>query len=88
MRVPKVPGRKMAPFLLALDVAMIAREHWSRLEPGDRRELGRILRKSQGRPMRLTQKERAELLRLVRELDLVTAGRKLLPFNGGVSRRR
>jgi hypothetical protein len=84
MRVPKVPGKKMAPLLLALDAAMIARDHWGRLPSHDRRELARILRKFQGGPKNLTQRDRAELYRIVRALDLITAGRRLLPFNGGV----
>jgi hypothetical protein len=88
MRVPKVPGKKIAPVLLALDAALIAREHWSRLEARDQRELVRILRKFQGRPINLTSHDRAELFRIVRALDLITAGRKLLPFNGGVRKSR
>lgn len=84
MRVPKVPGKKLAPILVALDAAMVMREHWTRLEDRDRRELVRILRVSQGRPGNLTSRERSELLRIVRALDLLTAGRRLLPFRGGV----
>jgi hypothetical protein len=44
----------------------------------------RIVKKSHGRPSKRTRNERAELARLVRRLDLITAGRKLLPFHGGV----
>jgi hypothetical protein len=88
MRIPRVPGRKLAPWLLALEAAMVAREHWGRLEPRDRRELGRIVKKFHGRPSDLTPRERGELLRIVRLLDPVTAGRKLMPLRGGLSRRR
>jgi hypothetical protein len=88
MRVPKVPGKKLAPILLALDAAMIMRDHWGRLEAGDRRELVRILRKSHGKPTNLTSRDRSELLRIVRALDPITAGRKLMPFHGGVRKSR
>ena len=88
MRIPRAPGLKLAPWLLALDAAIIAREHWSRLHPTDRRELTRIVRKFHGRPSDLTSGERSELVRIVRQLDLVTAGRKLLPLRGGVRRSR
>jgi hypothetical protein len=88
MRVPKVPGKKIAPILIALDAAMVMREHWSRLEARDQRELMRILRKFQAGPRSLSSHDRSELLRIVRQLDLITAGRKLLPFNGGVRKSR
>jgi hypothetical protein len=88
MRVPKVPSKKLAPILVALDAAMVMREHWGRLEARDRRELLRILKKSQGRPSNLTSRDRSELIRIVRALDPVTAGRKLMPFKGGVPKSK
>jgi hypothetical protein len=81
-------GLKTIPWMLLLDVAMLLRTQWGRLNPRDRRELGRIVKKSAGNPRNLSQKERSELLRIVRELDLITAGRTLLPFHGGVPRAR
>ena len=86
--MPRLPGGKAVPWMLVLEAAMIMRAHWVRLDDRDRRELTRIVRKSHGLPNHLTAAERSELLRLVRRLDLVTAGRKLLPFHGGVSRKR
>ena len=74
--------------MLVLEAAIIARDHWGRLDVRDRRELARIVKASKGLPTNLTRSERSELLRLVRLLDPVTAGRKLLPFGGGVRRRR
>jgi hypothetical protein len=72
--------------MMLLELAMVARNHWGRLDERDRRELARIVRKSHGLPNHLTARERSELLRLVRLLDPVTAGRKLMPFHGGVPR--
>jgi hypothetical protein len=84
-----MPGAaKMAPWMMALEAAVIARDHWGRLDARDRRELGRLIKKSQGRPANLTPRERSELMRIVRLLDVITAGRKLLPFHGGVRRSR
>jgi hypothetical protein len=85
---PRLPGRKAVPWMLMLQSAMILREHWTRLDDHDRRELSRIVRKSGGRPGNLTKNERGELLRIMRRLDLVTAGRKLMPFHGGVRKSR
>ena len=84
----KMPGRKAVPWMLLLEAAMIAREHWRFLDERDRRELTRILGKSKGRPGNLTPQERRDLLRIVRVLDPVTAGRRMLPFNGGVRKSR
>jgi hypothetical protein len=74
--------------MLVLEAAVIARDHWTRLDARDRRELGRIVRKSHGRPDHLTKGERSELLRIMRLLDPITAGRKLMPFHGFVRRGR
>jgi hypothetical protein len=79
-----MPGRKAVPWMLLIEAAMVMRTHWSRLDDRDRRELTRIVKKSHGLPNHLTKNERAELARLVRRLDLITAGRKLMPFSGGV----
>jgi hypothetical protein len=83
-----MPGRKAIPWILMLEAAMIAREHWERLPPRDRDELRRIVMKSKGRPGNLTQRERSELRRLLMALEPIRAGRRLLPFNGGVRKRR
>jgi hypothetical protein len=86
--MPRLPGRKAVPWMLLVDAALIMRTHWGRLDDRDRRELARIVKKSHGRPNNLTRNERSELTRIVRHLDLITAGRKLLPFHGGVRRGR
>ena len=85
-----MPGRKAVPWMLMLEAAMIARDHWGRLDARDRRELVRILRKAGQRPgpTALSANDRAELARIARLLDPVTAGRKLMPFRGGVRKGR
>jgi hypothetical protein len=74
--------------LLLMETAMVMRSHWSNLDAHDRRELSRIMRKSGGRPGNLTKHERSELARIVRRLDLITAGRKLMPLHGGLRKSR
>jgi hypothetical protein len=84
----RLPGRKAIPWMLVLDAAMIARDHWGRLPDRDRSELRRIVAKSRGRPSNLTDRERRELWRLVRALEPLTFGRRLMPFGGGLRRGR
>ena len=86
--MPRLPGRKAVPWLLLLEAAMVLRTHWGRLDAHDRGELSRIVRASHGNPRNLTQHQRSELLRIMRRLDLLTAGRKLMPLHGGVRRSR
>ncbi|MBI5104592.1 MAG: hypothetical protein HZB46_06335 [Solirubrobacterales bacterium] len=82
-----MPKLKPIPWLLALELAMVARDHWGQLDPRDRRELTRIVSKSKGRPGNLTPHERTELRRIVSRLDLPGAGRRLLPLAGKHRRR-
>ena len=60
-----MPKLKRIPWMLALELAMIARDHWGQLDPRDRSELARI----------------------VSRLDLVGAGRRMLPLAGKHRRR-
>jgi hypothetical protein len=83
----RLPGRKAIPWMMVLQAAMLAREHWGRLPNRDRDELRRIVAKSRGRPGNLTAHERQELKRLVRALEPIAFGRRLMPFGGGLGRR-
>jgi hypothetical protein len=64
--------------MVALDVALVLRDLWGKLEPRERRRLAEIARR--GRAM--TERDKADLRRLVRKLELIDAGRQL------VSKRR
>ena len=70
--------------MVALDVAVVLRDVWGRLEPHDRRRLGEVVRK--GRSM--TEREKADLKRIVRKLELIDAGRRLVPIVGKRPKRR
>jgi hypothetical protein len=86
--MPKLVPKKVVPWMLLIEAAMVLRTHWSLLDDVDRRELSRIVRKSHGDPRRVTKNERSELARIVRRLDLITAGRKLMPMRGGLSKSK
>jgi hypothetical protein len=86
--MPKLLPKKVVPWMLLLEAAMVLRAHWGLLEARDRRELARIVKKSHGNPRNVTKKERDELARIVRRLDLITAGRKLMPLHGGLPKKK
>ena len=85
--MPKLPI-KGTPWLLVIQAAMAARDHWGVLTPGERAELTRLLRTTKGRPSNLSAQEKATLRRLVGKLDLAGLGKDLLPLAGGRRRRR
>jgi hypothetical protein len=84
----RLPGRKAVPWMIMLEAAMLLREHWGRLPNRDRDELRRIVAKSRGRPGNLSARDRQELVRLVRALEPLELGRRLMPFGGGLGRGR
>jgi hypothetical protein len=86
--MPRLPGRKAVPWMLMLEAAMIMREHWGRLPSRDRDQLRHLVAKSKGRPTNLTADDREELKRLVRALEPMQLGRRLMPFGGGLRRSR
>ncbi len=68
----------------AAEVALITRHHWKQLEPDERKRLSQLLRKSRGRPSRLSASERREASELLEKLDYAKLGgdvaTTLLPF--------
>jgi hypothetical protein len=70
--------------MVALDVAMVLRDVWGRLEVHDRRRLREIVRR--GRAM--SERDKADLKRIVRKLELIDAGRRLVPIVGKRRKRR
>lgn len=55
--------------IAAGEVAMVAKRHFDKLAPAERRELGSLLSKSRGRPGNLSAGERSRLMELVRKLE-------------------
>jgi hypothetical protein len=84
-----MPRLRPIPWLMALQAALTANEHWTeQLSANERTRLRGLLVRSKGLPRNLSDKERAELKRLVRKLDLPAAGRKIVPFAAGARRRK
>ena len=64
------------PWLIALEIINAGREHWSELDPGDRRKLTELLRKSKGRPQNLSQREKTQLKEIAGRLQLLRFARR------------
>ena len=68
----RVPGVRRIPAVMlisAAEVAMLARDHYQRLSPAERRRLVHLVRTGRGRTNRLTSRERAELEGLLAKLE-------------------
>jgi hypothetical protein len=84
-RVDRVKG---LPWLLMLQAAVVLGKRWSALSAKDRARLARLLRQSRGRARNLSVRERLELRRLSRKLDIQGASRELLPLMRRGRKRR
>jgi hypothetical protein len=73
--MPRLPARRAIPWLVLLEVLRAGKAHWDELDPGDRRRLVVLLRKSKGRAGNLTQRERRELREIAGRLQLLRFGR-------------
>jgi hypothetical protein len=66
-----VPGIRAIPLvrlLSAAEVAMLARDHYTRLSPAERARLRHLVKTGRGRTDRLTDRERNELESLITKL--------------------
>jgi hypothetical protein len=59
----------VARLIVAGKIVLLAREHWHRLEPDERRRLVALVRQGHGRPRNLSPGDRTELARLIRKAD-------------------
>jgi hypothetical protein len=59
----------LARLLAVAEVVMLARDHFSKLAPADRRRFLELLRRGRGRLSGLTPSERAELAMLILKAD-------------------
>ncbi len=71
---------RTVPWALVFELAMTARKHWQRLDAKDRARLAELLKKSQGRPNRLSPKERADVRELVAKLEPGAFARSVVPI--------
>jgi hypothetical protein len=68
----RVPGLKRLPILKVLaiaEIALLARDHVSRLSSSERHRLVELVRKGHGRPRNLSDDDREELARLVAKAE-------------------
>ena len=86
--MPSLMRVRTMPWLMVLELAMLLRRHWKLLEPADRARLAALVRKSQGRPHRLTANERAEVRRLVAKLEPGVIARSMMPLGRRAAMRR
>ncbi|MEI2703508.1 MAG: hypothetical protein V9E83_14055 [Baekduia sp.] len=68
---------KLSPWLVALQVLTILREHWHELTELEQKTVRELLSKSRGNPARLAAHERDELVRIARRMRPLTVGRKV-----------
>jgi hypothetical protein len=84
----------LARLVAAAQIVMLARRHWLRLEPIERRRLLTLVRVARGRRRNLTPNEQLELARLVAKADprlfagLVAQRFSPVPLPGRVVRGR
>lgn len=76
------------PWLTIARVAMAVSRRWNALSAKERARLAQLVGESRGRVGNLSIKQRAELRKLARKLDLKGLGRELWPLvRGGRGRR-
>jgi hypothetical protein len=76
------------PWLMVVELAMTLRKHWKRLDAQERALLADLLKKSQGRPNRLTSAERAHVRRLVAKLEPAQIARSVVPIGRRAAKSR
>lgn len=76
------------PWTMLARGAIVVGKRWSALTGKERARLATLVRNSRGRTGNLNTRERAELRKLVRKLDLKGAARELMPLVRGGGKRR
>ena len=66
--------RRLVPWLILFEVLKAGRDHWDRLDPGDRARVSALMRRTRGNPRHLTGADRDELRDLGRRLRLGRLG--------------
>lgn len=68
-RLPYLRRLPVLRLLVLGEVVMLAREHFEKLTPRERRRLVVLLRNGRGRPANLSDRDRAELAELIAKAD-------------------
>jgi hypothetical protein len=69
--------RRLVPWLILFEVLRAGRDHWDRLDPGDRARVSALMRRTHGNPRNLTASDREELRDLGRRMRPVRLGLSL-----------
>jgi hypothetical protein len=87
--MPPLTRFRALPLLALFELARTSKAHLDRnLSVSDRRRLGDIMRHSKGDRRRLSDRDRRDLGRIARDLDLAGLARDLAPAAARVRRRR
>jgi hypothetical protein len=76
-------GVEAVPWAVLLRGGMIVGKRWTALSAKERARLAQLVRQSRGRVSNLSVKQRVELRKLARKLDLKGIGRELMPLVRG-----
>lgn len=78
--MPPLARIRTLPWLVLLDVARVTKEHLDdNLSAKDRRAVSSIAKKTKGDVRKLSERDKAELKRIARELNLTLLARNLAP---------
>jgi hypothetical protein len=80
--------RRLAPWLILFEVLRAGRDHWDKLDPGDRARVSALMRRTHGNPRNLTAADRNELRDLGRRLRLGRLGASMVAAGVAGRRRR
>jgi hypothetical protein len=86
--MPKRSRLKALPWAALLQAGVAFGERWRALSEKDRARMTQLLRQSRGRLRNLSARDRDDLRKVVRKLDLKAMGREMLPLVRGGRRRR
>ena len=82
-RIPVLKRVPVLKLLAAAEIVLLARDHYERLTPPERRRLVQLLRRGRGRPSNLSRRDRDELAELIAKVEprefVGTAADKLSP---------
>jgi hypothetical protein len=68
-RLPMLRRLPLARLVILAEVAMLAKDHFERLTPPERRRLVILVRDARGRPSHLSERQRSELEALVAKVE-------------------
>jgi hypothetical protein len=81
-------GAKAVPWAALLQVGVIVARRWGALSRKERARFTELVRESRGRVGNLSVKQRLELRKLARKLDVKGMGRELIALKRGGRRRK